>query len=162
MPRFPLCTRGMNAKQRYGRRLRLQAALARVARVLAAHHKDGIPADRTTALVAAEVAQLLLWFASKAGVIDPRNPLRSSDGQEAASRCKHVDDVRKKETQKRYRRCLKKWVQGAPGEEHPKPTTKEIKALLKDMEDNGLAQHPDVRSLHARLKAELGKRGAKD
>jgi hypothetical protein len=68
MPRIPVYTKGMNAKQRYRQRLKVQAALTRVMDVLANNEVSGIAPDRTTALMAAQVIGNLLGFCKKAGL----------------------------------------------------------------------------------------------
>jgi len=45
----------MDAKTRYRQRLKLQAALANVLKVLGDNHAKGIPADRATAELAAQL-----------------------------------------------------------------------------------------------------------
>ncbi|MFL5909286.1 MAG: hypothetical protein ACJ768_01765 [Gaiellaceae bacterium] len=58
----------MDAKTRYRRRIKLQAALARVLEVLCGNAADGIPPDRTTALLAGQVARWLTQWVDDAGV----------------------------------------------------------------------------------------------
>ena len=65
-------TVGMDAKTRYRHRLKLQAALANVLKVLNDNSANGIPPDRTTAALAAQIARWLMQFAAEAGVDLPR------------------------------------------------------------------------------------------
>jgi hypothetical protein len=58
----------MDAKTRYPRRLKLQAAMTRVWQVLLLNEVDGIEADRRTALMAAGLGRMLLSFCQQAGL----------------------------------------------------------------------------------------------
>ncbi len=68
----------MDTKTRYRNRLKLQAALTRLMEVLAENVADGIPADRTTALMAWQVVGNLLPFV-KASDLDPADLPDHSD-----------------------------------------------------------------------------------
>jgi hypothetical protein len=68
MPRIPAYTEGMDAKTRYRRRLKLQAALRRLIEVYVSNSVAEIPPDRTTALMAAQVMGNLIGFCEDAGV----------------------------------------------------------------------------------------------
>jgi hypothetical protein len=96
----------MNAKQRYRKRLKLQAALARMIRVLANNGMNGIPADRTTALLAWQAIALLVPFVKAAGM----NP--SVVPEKDLSRYVFLLEARRKQTRARYRRRWKAWLGG--------------------------------------------------
>ena len=96
-------SKGIDAKQRYRRRLKLQAALTRVVQVLARHLSDKIPADRTTALLAAEAVRGLVTFIKAAGLAERLYTQDDPDLQRFADLIK----ARKKETAARYRRLEK-------------------------------------------------------
>src|SRR5687768_10630203 len=95
----------MDAKTRYRRRLKLQAALARVLEVLAANVGDGIPPDRASALLAWQAVVKLAAFIEGAGV----EPPAGSD----LSRAVHILRARHRETRARYRRREKRRTGGA-------------------------------------------------
>jgi hypothetical protein len=92
----------MDAKTRYRRRLKLQAALARVLEVYTENARDGIPADKTTAELAGIVVEWLKRFMQQAGVARP-DPRQEPD----YSRYAHVLIDRRKATGARYNRRLK-------------------------------------------------------
>ncbi len=96
IPRIPAYIIRMNAKTRYRQRLKVQAALVRLMEVLATNGAEAVPADRTTALMAAQVAKFLAIFIGKAGVGLPDEP--------DLSRFVHLKQSRLKETKARSRR----------------------------------------------------------
>jgi hypothetical protein len=99
MPRKPVYGKGMDAKQRYRRRLALQSALTRVPGVLARNAASGIPPDRTTGELAAQLVVWLVRFTVEAGVELPD----LADGPDL-SRFEARTKARQKETAARYRR----------------------------------------------------------
>ena len=99
--RNPAYTGGMDAKTRYRQRLKLQAALANVLKVLNDNHAKGIPPDRTTAKLAAQIARWLMQFAADAGVDLP------SGDEPDLSRYTHLRLGRRKATLARYRRFMR-------------------------------------------------------
>jgi hypothetical protein len=93
----------MDAREkRYRQRLKLQAALARVLEVLTRNAVAGIPPDRTTGKLAAQVVVFLTRFTLQAGVELP-NP--TTEGSDLARYAKLLAD-RKKATKARYRRKI--------------------------------------------------------
>src|SRR5262249_55176908 len=103
--RIPAYTFGMDAKERYRQRLKLQAALARVIEVLGRNGTEGIPADRMTGELAAQVVIWLVRFVTQAGV---KLPDPSKEGPDL-SRYVKVLKARKKETRARYGRRIRKY-----------------------------------------------------
>lgn len=91
----------MNAKQRYKRRLRLQAAISRTIHVLVRHLEDEIPPDPTTALLASQLVKALGGFCQDAGV----DPMRAPD-QPGVDRFGYTQETRQKETFQRQRRRM--------------------------------------------------------
>lgn len=89
----------MNAKKRYWKRLKLQAALVRVAERLAENVLEEIPPDPTTALLAWQVANNLLHHVVLPSGMDA-SELRGID----APRIFQLQISRHKETAARYRR----------------------------------------------------------
>jgi hypothetical protein len=102
VPRIPEYTVGMDAKTRYRQRLKLQTALARVLHVLG--DNAGIPPDKTTGKLAAQLAVWLVDFAVKARVELP-NP---SQARPDLTRYLHLMYSKRKETAARYNRTRKR------------------------------------------------------
>jgi hypothetical protein len=98
----------MDAKTRYRQRLKLQAALTRVLEVYVKNNTAGIPADRTTAELAAQVVGLLMPFVRTAfrhdaGVVQPEAPEEAP----GLTRFAYILRSRCKATGARYKRRLK-------------------------------------------------------
>jgi hypothetical protein len=90
----------MDAKTRYRRRLKLQAAMTRLMEVLATNVQDRIPPDRTTALMMGQVVAKLIHFTGAAGL----SPAETLPDRSDLSRFTQLKKARKKETRARYRR----------------------------------------------------------
>jgi hypothetical protein len=101
----------MNAKQRYRKRLKLRAALARVLQVLGSNAGEKILPDRVTGELAAQVVVWLVRFTVEAGVDLPD----LSKGPDLSRFIKLLRD-RKTETSARYRRRLKSRLRGSLSE----------------------------------------------
>jgi hypothetical protein len=93
----------MDARTRYRRRLRLQAALTRVLLVLAGNAEAGIPADRTTALMMVQVMKQFLAFVREAGIRSAEVQAMLGEPADLERFVKLIRD-RKKETHARKRR----------------------------------------------------------
>jgi hypothetical protein len=91
----------MDAKTRYRRRLKVQAALTRLLEALAVNAEAGIPPDRTTALLAVQVLKKLVPFAVLGTRTDLADLLESDSDLSRAA--KLIGD-RKRETAARKRR----------------------------------------------------------
>jgi hypothetical protein len=89
----------MDAKTRYRRRLKLQAALGRVMEMLAHNVAGRIPPDRKTSLLAGQMIQALLCFGSEAGLTE--NELHPPEP--GLDRSLDLKRARKRETSARYR-----------------------------------------------------------
>jgi hypothetical protein len=101
MPRTPGYDNGMDAKTRYRRRLKLQAALTRVMELLAENVGDGIRPDATTALMAAQVIAKLIPFGTAAG-LGPQELL--PDKSNLSRFQKHIKDRQRETAARRQRR----------------------------------------------------------
>src|SRR5437763_987578 len=77
MPRNPGYTDDMDAKTRYRRHLKLQAALTRVMEVLVRNEAAGIPPDRTTSLMAWQVYVKLMAFIKASGLAPAELPVHT-------------------------------------------------------------------------------------
>jgi hypothetical protein len=99
MPGQSVYTDGMNSKQRYRRRLKVQVALLRVVELLIDNYEDGIPPDRTTALMAWAVTRKLVEFVTAAKVDKADLPQHFD-----ITRFAHLKRAKLKEKAKRDRR----------------------------------------------------------
>jgi hypothetical protein len=77
VPRIPVYCAGMDRKTRYRRRIKVQAAMTRLMEALGDLALEGVPPDRTTALMAWQVAETLRTFIRRAGLNDDDEPDRS-------------------------------------------------------------------------------------
>jgi hypothetical protein len=101
----------MDAKTRYRQRRKLQAALRRVLEVLIRNMNAGIPADKATAKLA---AQLMGWLNGYTAEV--RVPLPMQGEEPDISRFDYLIQAKRKETIARYARMRKRARrQGPPG-----------------------------------------------
>jgi hypothetical protein len=94
----------MDRKTRYRQRLKLQAALRRVMEAYADNTLAGIPPDRTTALMAAQVIVNLLHYAREAGLTPEEATPLASDGPLDTSRFEKLIADKRRETNARRER----------------------------------------------------------
>jgi hypothetical protein len=88
----------MDAKTRYRQRRKLQAAIARVITLLDDHAKAGIPPDKTTGDLAAELLSWLTGYCARVEVI-----LRTEDGISSdLLRYGYIEEAKRKATLARY------------------------------------------------------------
>jgi hypothetical protein len=92
----------MDAKARYDKRMKLQRALSRIMERLAGNMAEGIPPDRTTALLMWQVIGKLFPFIKAAG-LEPEDLPTTSD----LARVLYLKEARQRESHARKLRKLR-------------------------------------------------------
>ena len=98
----------MTPKERYRQRLKLQAAFARVLKVLADNSSQQIPPDQTTGELAVQLIVWLTRYTIEAGVEMPK----LAEGPDL-DRYLYLTKSRVKETRNRKKRTIRKRKNGA-------------------------------------------------